>query len=68
MIFKSSSEYVLLGILMTDPKHGYEVNGYFSSKMNQFWHLSISQVYSLLNLKMSMPLSVWKFMRKHLKK
>lgn len=59
MSFKLSPEYALLGVLMTDPKHGYEIHGYFSSKMNQFWHLSINQMYALLNLKISM---VWKFM------
>lgn len=48
MGFKSSPEYALLGILMTGPKHGYEIHGYFSSNMNQFWHLSRSQVYALL--------------------
>ena len=48
MSFKSSPEYALLGILMTSPKHGYEVHIYFSSKMNQFWHLSMSQAYALL--------------------
>jgi len=68
MSFKSSPEYALPGILMTGPKHGYEVHGYFSSKMNQFWHLSINQMYALLNLKMFMPLSIWKFMQKRLKR
>jgi len=48
MSFKSSPEYALLGVLMTGPKHGYEIHGYFSSKMNQFWHLSMSQAYALL--------------------
>jgi len=48
MSFKLSPEYALLGILMTGPKHGYEVHGEFSSKMSQFWHLNISQVYALL--------------------
>jgi len=65
MSFKLSPEYALLGVLMTDPKHGYEIHGYFSSKMNQFWHLSINQMYALLNLKISM---VWKFMQNHLKR
>ena len=60
-----SPEYALLGVLMTGPKYGYEIRGYFSSKMHQFWHPNINQVYALLNLKISM---VWKFMRKHLKR
>ena len=43
-----SPEYALLGILMTGPKHGYEMHSYFSSHMDQFWRLSMSQIYALL--------------------
>lgn len=48
MSFRSSQEYAILGVLMTGPKHGYELHGYICSKMNQFWHLSMSQAYALL--------------------
>ena len=48
MSFKLSPEYALLGILMTGPKHGYEMHSYFSSHMDQFWRLSMSQIYALL--------------------
>jgi len=48
MSFKISAENALLGILMTGPKHGYELHGYVSTEMNQFWNLSMSQVYALL--------------------
>lgn len=48
MSFKFSPDCAVLGILMTCPKHGYEVEAYLSSKMDQFWHLSMSQVYALL--------------------
>jgi len=48
MSFKVSAENALLGILMTGPKHGYELHSYVSTKMNQFWDLSMSQVYALL--------------------
>ena len=48
MSFKLSPEYALLGVLMTGPKHGYEMHTYFSSNMDQFWHLSMSQIYALL--------------------
>ena len=48
MSFKLSPEFALLGSLMAGPKHGYEVHGEFSSKMNQFWHLNMSQIYALL--------------------
>ncbi len=48
MSFKLSPEYALLGVLMTGPKHGYEMHSYFSSNMDQFWRLSMSQIYALL--------------------
>jgi PadR family transcriptional regulator AphA len=48
MSFKVSAENALLGILMTGPKYGYELHGYVSAQMNQFWDLSMSQVYALL--------------------
>ena len=48
MNFKLSAENALFGILMTGPKHGYELYGYVSTKMNHFWDLSVSQVYALL--------------------
>jgi PadR family transcriptional regulator AphA len=48
MSFKLSAEYALLGVLMHGPKHGYEIHGYFSSEMNLFWHLGMSQAYALL--------------------
>lgn len=48
MSFKLSPEYALLGVLMAGPKHGYEVYHFISSNMEQFWHLSMSQIYALL--------------------
>jgi PadR family transcriptional regulator AphA len=48
MSFKISPENALLGILMTGPKHGYELHGYMSARMNEFWQLSMSQIYALL--------------------
>jgi DNA-binding PadR family transcriptional regulator len=48
MSFKFAPDCAVLGILMNCPKHGYEVEAYLSSKMGQFWHLSMSQVYALL--------------------
>jgi len=48
MSFKLEPDCVLLGILMNKPKHGYEMEVYLSSKMDQFWHLSMSQIYALL--------------------
>ena len=49
MSFRVSPENALLGILMTGPKHGYELHGYMSARMNEFWQLSMSQVYALLS-------------------
>jgi len=46
--FRVSPENALLGILMTGPKHGYELHAYMSARMNEFWQLSMSQVYALL--------------------
>jgi len=48
MSFKLSPEYALLGVLMKGPKHGYDVHSYFSTHMEQFWRLSMSQTYALL--------------------
>jgi PadR family transcriptional regulator AphA len=48
MSYKVSPENALLGILMTGPKHGYEVHGYMSARMKEFWQLSMSQIYALL--------------------
>ena len=48
MSFKVSPENALLGILMTGPKHGYELHSYMSARMNEFWQLSMSQIYALL--------------------
>jgi PadR family transcriptional regulator AphA len=48
MSFKVSPENALLGILMTGPKHGYELHGYMTARMNEFWQLSMSQIYALL--------------------
>ena len=48
MSFKVSAENPLLGILMTGPKYGYELHGCVSTQMNQFWDLSMSQIYALL--------------------
>jgi len=48
MSFKVSAENALLAILMAGPKHGYELHGYMSARMNEFWQLSMSQIYALL--------------------
>lgn len=42
-------EYVLLGLLSQGQAHGYELHQRLSRDLNQLWHLSQSQVYSILN-------------------
>jgi PadR family transcriptional regulator AphA len=45
-----SPQWVLLGLLMRQPKHGYELHQFFSppSPLEQVWYLGISQMYKLL--------------------
>ena len=45
-----SPEWVLLGLLMRKPMHGYELHQFFSppSPLEQVWYLGISQMYKLL--------------------
>jgi PadR family transcriptional regulator AphA len=42
-------EYVLLGFLAQGNAHGYELHQRLLRDLNQLWHLSQSQVYSILN-------------------
>jgi DNA-binding PadR family transcriptional regulator len=41
-------EYVILGILMEQKRHGYEIHHLLSSGLGSAWHAGISQVYALL--------------------
>lgn len=45
---KPSTEYVLLGILMAGPKHGYEILQFLDSALDSSWRVSTSQLYVLL--------------------
>ena len=45
---KPSTEYVLLGILMSGPKHGYEIMQFLDSALESTWRVSTSQLYTLL--------------------
>ena len=45
---KPSTKYAILGALMTDPKHGYEILRFLDSHLNPTWHISSSQLYLLL--------------------
>jgi len=45
---KPSTEYVLIGSLMSGPKHGYEIKQFLNSVLESTWHVSTSQLYALL--------------------
>lgn len=44
-----SPEFTLLGFLSQDPAHGYELHQKLTTELGQVWHLSQSQIYSILN-------------------
>jgi DNA-binding PadR family transcriptional regulator len=44
-----SPEYALLGFLSLDSAHGYELHQKLTAELGQVWHLSQSQIYSILN-------------------
>lgn len=44
-----SPEFPLLGFLSQGPAHGYELHQKLTTELGQVWHLSQSQVYSILN-------------------
>ena len=41
-------EYVVLGLLMKQERHGYEIHRYFSPGLGRVWYAGMSQVYALL--------------------
>lgn len=41
-------EYVILGILMKQGRHGYEIHNLLSSGLGRAWYAGMSQVYALL--------------------
>jgi DNA-binding PadR family transcriptional regulator len=43
-----SPEYALLGFLMSEPSHGYDLHQRFTSELGNVWHLSQSQAYAIL--------------------
>lgn len=45
---RSSTEYALLGALMSGPRHGYEILQFFNASLELIWHVSTSQLYVLL--------------------
>lgn len=45
---KPSTEYALLGALMSGPKHGYEIMQFLDTALGSTWHVGTSQLYALL--------------------
>jgi DNA-binding PadR family transcriptional regulator len=43
-----SPEYLMLGYLMKEPSHGYEIFQHIRNDLSQIWHLSMSQIYNIL--------------------
>ena len=43
-----SPEYVLLGLLIIKPSHGYDLHQRFIAELGHVWHLSQSQTYAIL--------------------
>jgi DNA-binding PadR family transcriptional regulator len=48
MKISTSTEFVILGSLMTGSKHGYEIMQFLSSALEPAWRVSTSQLYLLL--------------------
>jgi PadR family transcriptional regulator AphA len=45
-----SPQPALLGLLMTEPKHGYELHQEFSRNLGRVWEIGLSQLYAQLKL------------------
>jgi len=45
---KPSTEYALLGALMSGPRHGYDIMQFLGNAFEPTWHVSTSQLYVLL--------------------
>ena len=45
-----SPQPALLGLLMTEPKHGYELHQEFNHNLGRVWEIGLSQLYAQLKL------------------
>jgi DNA-binding PadR family transcriptional regulator len=45
---QETTEPVILGVLMTEAMHGYEINKFMSEYLDNVWHISTSQIYLIL--------------------
>jgi len=48
MMSRHPQEHVILGLLMKEERHGYEIHHYFSSGLGRVWYAGRSQIYALL--------------------
>ncbi len=44
----ASAQAILLGLLLLQPRHGYELYQELSSELGRVWHIGLSQVYAQL--------------------
>lgn len=44
-----SPEYPLLGLLVREPAHGYQLYQSLQKELGHIWHISLSQTYNILN-------------------
>jgi PadR family transcriptional regulator, regulatory protein AphA len=45
---QETTELVILGILMKEAMHGYEINKFMSEYLDNIWHIGTSQIYLIL--------------------
>ena len=45
---KPSTEYAVMGALMSGPRHGYEIMRFLNDALGSIWHVGGSQLYALL--------------------
>lgn len=46
---QETTEYVILGVLMTGAMHGYDINKFMSENLEGIWRVSTSQLYALIH-------------------
>jgi DNA-binding PadR family transcriptional regulator len=46
---QETTEYVVLGVLMTGSMHGYDINKFIRENLEGIWRISTSQLYALIH-------------------
>ncbi len=46
---QETTEYVVLGVLMSGDMHGYDIRKFLSENLEGIWHVSTSQLYALIH-------------------